>query len=92
MPPPDRLPDRTREALHGTEPRSPLDWAATLRDADLPSMVRQARAEGRARLAFQPEVPLQPLGQETHRVKGVVPRPPRPARLRASGDTAATQR
>ena len=27
-------------------------------------------------------VPLQPLGQETHRVKGVSPRPPRPARLR----------
>ena len=27
-------------------------------------------------------VPLQPLGQETHRIKGVSPRPPRPARLR----------
>jgi two-component system, cell cycle sensor histidine kinase PleC len=28
-------------------------------------------------------VPLQPLGQETHRLKGVSPRPPRPARLRS---------
>lgn len=56
MPPPDRLPDRTREALHGAEPRSPLDWAATLRDADLPALVRQALSEGRARLAFQPVV------------------------------------
>ncbi len=39
-------------------------------------------------------VPLQPLGQETHRLKGVAPRPPRPARLRSKksddgGDTAA---
>ena len=40
-------------------------------------------------------VPLQPLGQETHRLKGVSPRPPRPARLRAKksadddGDAAA---
>jgi len=37
--------------------------------------------------------PLQPLGQETHRLKGVAPRPPRPARLRAGkagdADTAA---
>ena len=38
--------------------------------------------------------PLQPLGQETHRLKGVAPRPPRPARLRAGkgsadSDTAA---
>jgi two-component system, cell cycle sensor histidine kinase PleC len=38
--------------------------------------------------------PLQPLGQETHRLKGVAPRPPRPARLRsgkgsADSDTAA---
>ncbi len=31
-------------------------------------------------------VPLQPLGQETHRLKGVAPRPPRPARLRAKRD------
>jgi len=39
-------------------------------------------------------VPLQPLGQETHRLKGAAPRPPRPARLRskkgdAGGETAA---
>ncbi len=37
--------------------------------------------------------PLQPLGQETHRLRGMPPRPPRPARLRggkAGGpDTAA---
>jgi two-component system cell cycle sensor histidine kinase PleC len=37
--------------------------------------------------------PLQPLGRETHRLKGVAARPPRPARLRsgksgASGDIA----
>jgi two-component system cell cycle sensor histidine kinase PleC len=32
-------------------------------------------------------LPLQPLGQETHRVKGAAqPRPPRPARLRAGSD------
>jgi two-component system cell cycle sensor histidine kinase PleC len=36
--------------------------------------------------------PLQPLGQETHRLKGVAPRPPRPARLRAgkAGDADTT--
>ena len=35
-------------------------------------------------------VPLQPLGRETHRIKGVSPRPPRPARLRSrSGDDDA---
>jgi two-component system cell cycle sensor histidine kinase PleC len=39
-------------------------------------------------------VPLQPLGQETHRLKGAAPRPPRPARMRSKksatgGDTAA---
>lgn len=38
--------------------------------------------------------PLQPLGQETHRLRGVVSRPPRPARLRprrreSDTDTAA---
>ncbi|MCZ7595332.1 MAG: ATP-binding protein [Hyphomicrobium sp.] len=39
--------------------------------------------------------PLQPLGHETHRLKGAAPRPPRPARLRAkkslagNGDSAA---
>jgi two-component system cell cycle sensor histidine kinase PleC len=38
--------------------------------------------------------PLQPLGQETHRLQGAPSRPPRPARMRAkrrmeSGDTAA---
>ena len=37
-------------------------------------------------------VPLQPLGQETHRVKGVSPRPPRPARLRPrNGDDDANE-
>jgi two-component system, cell cycle sensor histidine kinase PleC len=35
-------------------------------------------------------VPLQPLGHETHRIKGVAPRPPRPARLRPrNGDDDA---
>ncbi len=38
--------------------------------------------------------PLQPLGQETHRLKQVAPRPPRPARLRskplAGGEDAPT--
>lgn len=39
--------------------------------------------------------PLQPLGQETHRLKQVAPRPPRPARLRskpplAGGENAPT--
>jgi len=36
--------------------------------------------------------PLQPLGRETHRLKGMAPRPPRPTRVRArndGGDTAA---
>ncbi len=37
--------------------------------------------------------PLQPLGQETHRLRGMAPRPPRPARLRGGNasdpDTAA---
>ena len=38
--------------------------------------------------------PLQPLGQETHRMQGAPSRPPRPARMRAkkrmeSGNTAA---
>jgi two-component system cell cycle sensor histidine kinase PleC len=35
--------------------------------------------------------PLQPLGQETHRVREVGPRPPRPARMRAktSSDSGA---
>jgi two-component system cell cycle sensor histidine kinase PleC len=37
--------------------------------------------------------PLQPLGQETHRLKGAAPRPPRPARMRSKkghtgGETA----
>ncbi len=37
-------------------------------------------------------VPLQPLGQETHRIKGVSPRPPRPARLRPrNGDDDASE-
>jgi two-component system cell cycle sensor histidine kinase PleC len=40
-------------------------------------------------------VPLQPLGQETHRLRQVSPRPPRPARLRpktpgATGEDAAS--
>jgi two-component system cell cycle sensor histidine kinase PleC len=36
-------------------------------------------------------VPLQPLGQETHRLRGMAPRPPRPARLRGrhAGDSDA---
>jgi len=29
--------------------------------------------------------PLQPLGRETHRLRGMAPRPPRPARLRGKG-------
>jgi len=33
--------------------------------------------------------PLQPLGRETHRLKGMAPRPPRPSRLRGGRDTAA---
>jgi two-component system cell cycle sensor histidine kinase PleC len=33
--------------------------------------------------------PLQPLGQETHRIKDMAPRPPRPARLRAKAPSAA---
>jgi two-component system cell cycle sensor histidine kinase PleC len=39
-------------------------------------------------------VPLQPLGQETHRLREMAPRPPRPARLRtkpsAAGEDAPT--
>jgi len=35
--------------------------------------------------------PLQPLGQETHRLKEMAPRPPRPARLRAKGPSAAAE-
>ena len=33
-------------------------------------------------------VPLQPLGQETHRLREVAPRPPRPARLRTKPSVA----
>ena len=37
--------------------------------------------------------PLQPLGQETHRLKGVAPRPPRPARcVQASRETLTRPR
>jgi two-component system cell cycle sensor histidine kinase PleC len=32
--------------------------------------------------------PLQPLGQETHRVKETGPRPPRPARMRGKAPSA----
>lgn len=42
---------------------------------------------------LQAMAPLQPLGQETHRLKGMAPRPPRPARLRgrkSSNDSMAT--
>ncbi|MFA5898233.1 MAG: HAMP domain-containing sensor histidine kinase [Hyphomicrobium sp.] len=41
---------------------------------------------------LQAMAPLQPLGHETHRLKGMAPRPPRPARLRgrkAGADNAA---
>ncbi len=51
---PSLRPDRTAEALDGTAPRTPLDWAAALRDEDMPALVREALAQGRARLAFQP--------------------------------------
>ena len=50
------LPDRSAEALHGTAPRTPLDWAGSLREADMPTVVARALAQGRARLAFQPVV------------------------------------
>lgn len=49
------LPDRTAEAL-GAAPQSPLDWAASLQERDMPRMVREALAQDRAQLAFQPVV------------------------------------
>jgi len=50
------LPDRTAEALNGTSPRTPFDWAASLREGDMPALVRSALAADRAQLAFQPIV------------------------------------
>jgi two-component system cell cycle sensor histidine kinase PleC len=35
-------------------------------------------------------IPLQPLGQESHRAKAASARPARPARLRGSSDAAAS--
>lgn len=49
-------PDRTTEAIHGTAPQSPFEWALRARDADLPRLVREALARDRAQLAFQPVV------------------------------------
>jgi EAL domain-containing protein (putative c-di-GMP-specific phosphodiesterase class I) len=43
-------PDREAQAA------TPLDWAVGLRDADMPALVREALAQDRARLAFQPVV------------------------------------
>mgnify|MGYP002780478567 FL=1 len=50
------LPDRTAEAVHGSAPTNPLDWAAQAREADMPSLVREALQQDRAQLAFQPVV------------------------------------
>ena len=50
------LPDRTAEALNGSAPQTPLDWAVTSREGDMAALVRQALAADRAQLAFQPIV------------------------------------